>query len=146
MNKQGPIVVVDDDPDDRHILSAVFKELNYPNEIVLCDDGTEAYEYLVQDDVNPFFILSDVNMPRLDGFQLRNEVLGNPGLKLKCIPYLLISTSADQKTILDAYNMSMQGYFVKPESYEELKRTISVIVDFWQICYSPEDPIKESRM
>ena len=137
---------MDDDPDDRHILSAVFKELDYPNEIVLCDDGTEAYEYLTKDDVNPFFILSDVNMPRLNGFQLRNELLSNPGLKLKCIPYLLFSTSADNRAVLEAYNMSMQGYFVKPGSYEELKRTISVIVAFWQICYSPEDPILESRI
>jgi DNA-binding NtrC family response regulator len=137
MNKQGPILIIEDDEDDRVILTMVFKELNYPNEIIFFPDGEKALLYLQDDTIFPFLILSDINLPRLNGFQLRKMIYTNDALSAKCIPYLFFSTSVDKKAVFDAYTMSVQGFFVKPSSYEGLKNTIRKIVEYWQECYSP---------
>ena len=76
-------------------------------------------------------------MPRLNGLELREKVNKNEDLKLKCTPYLLFSTSADQQDVAYAYSMAVQGFFVKPISLEELKQTIKIIVAYWQQCVSP---------
>jgi len=139
MNKRGPIVVIEDDEDDRQILDMVFKELDYPNEIAFFKDGEEALDYLKDESVYPFIILSDINLPKLNGFELRKMVHTNDGLSSKCIPYLFFSTSVDRKAVHDAYTLSVQGFFVKPANYGGLKNTIRVIVEYWQECYSPNN-------
>lgn len=138
MNKQGPIIVIEDDPDDRDILSSIFKELEHPNEIIFFENGADALEYL-QGDVYPFIILSDINLPKLSGFELRQMVHTNEGLSAKCIPYLFFSTSVDKKAVYEAYTMSVQGFFLKPDSYQKLKNTINVIIQYWNECYSPNN-------
>ncbi len=138
MNKQGPIIVIEDDPDDRDILASIFKELNYPNEITFFENGADALVYL-EGDVYPFIILSDINLPKLSGFELRKMVHTNEGLSAKCIPYLFFSTSVDKKAVYDAYTMSVQGFFLKPDTYQKLKHTINVIIQYWNECYSPNN-------
>lgn len=137
MNKQGPVIVIEDDEDDRDILGQIFKELNYSNEVVFFPNGEEALAYLKNDNVYPFIILSDINLPRLDGFELKKMVHTNEGLSEKCIPYLFFSTAVNKKAVYDAYTLSVQGFFLKPDSYDKLRNTIRVIVEYWQECYAP---------
>jgi len=139
MNKKGPIVVVEDDLDDQMILSEVFKSLNYLNEIVFFEDGEQALNYLQKDGVYPFLILSDINLPKLDGFRLRQMVYTNDQLSKKCIPYLFFSTTASQKVVADAYTMSIQGFFIKPTKFDDMKDTIRIIIEYWQKCFSPNN-------
>ncbi len=63
----------------------------------------------------------------------------NEGLSIKCIPYLFFSTSVDKKAVYDAYTMSVQGFFLKPDSYDRLKNTINVIIQYWNECYAPNN-------
>jgi hypothetical protein len=56
---------------------------------------------------------------------------------MKSIPYLFFSTSAEQNHVIDAYSRSIQGFFVKPTNYDQLKSTITKIVEYWQECVSP---------
>lgn len=137
MNKNGPIIIIEDDADDKDLLSMVFEELKYPNEILFFTDGEKALNYLKDDKVYPFIILSDINLPKLNGFELKKMVHTNDGLSAKCIPYLFFSTSVNKKAVYDAYTMSVQGFFVKPSSYDQLVVTIRKIVEYWQECYSP---------
>ncbi len=137
MNKSGPIIIIEDDIDDRDILSDIFKELNYNNKLIFFDDSILALEYLTATDIEPFLVLSDINMPKLSGIELREKVINNEDLRLKSIPYLFFSTSAEQKHVIDAYSRSIQGFFVKPNSYEKLKKIIVKIVEYWQECESP---------
>ncbi len=80
MNKAGPIVFIEDDLDDQEIMAEIFKELNYENEIVFFGDGEKALEYLTKIDIEPFLILSDINMPKLNGMELREKVHNNEDL------------------------------------------------------------------
>jgi len=70
----GPIIVIEDDIDDQELLRDVFQKINYPNKVRYFNDGESALEYLNRTDVIPFLILSDINMPVLDGFALRDKV------------------------------------------------------------------------
>lgn len=137
MNKYGPIIVIEDDDDDRELLTEAFAELNYPNELQFFADGFLALEYLERSNDKPFLILSDINLPRLNGFELRQKIHNNEALRLKCIPYLFFTTSAAHQAIVDAYSQSVQGFFVKPNSYADLVRTIMRIMDYWMECKAP---------
>lgn len=137
MNKRGPIVIIEDDEDDRALYREVLKELDYENEVIYFQEAEEALTYLTSSDIEPFIILSDINMPKLSGMELREKIHLNEDLKLKCIPYLFFTTSAEQKHVVDAYSKSIQGFFVKPISFDELKRTMGKIIEYWQECVSP---------
>ena len=136
-DKNGPVIVIEDDEDDQYMLEEVFKNLNYKNKIVFFKDGNDALDYLNLTKEPPFLILSDINMPRINGFELRNKIQANELLHVKCIPYLFFTTNANKKSVIEAYAMSVQGFFVKPNKYEELESTIKKIMDYWKECIAP---------
>jgi len=139
MNKNGPVVIIEDDPDDQELLKEVFSTLQYKNDIVFFEDGDKALDFLNKTEVVPFLILSDINMPKVDGFQLRNKIHTNEQLHLKCIPYLFFSTNANKKSVVDAYSMSVQGFFVKPNSYDKLEIMVRKIMEYWHECIAPNE-------
>ncbi len=138
MNRQGPIVIIEDDEDDQYLLNKTFEELAYPNEIIYFEDGEKALEYLSTSHVELFIIISDVSMPRLSGSELREKIHNNEDLRLKCIPHVFFSTTDEQTRIVHAYSKSIQGFFIKPDSTSGLKETIRKIVDYWSECVSPD--------
>ncbi|MEO7523190.1 MAG: response regulator [Ferruginibacter sp.] len=77
MNKRGPILIIEDDRDDQEILIEIFKELNYENEVIFFDEGEKALEYLIATMIKPFIIFSDINMPKLNGLELRLKIKEN---------------------------------------------------------------------
>jgi CheY-like chemotaxis protein len=137
MNKAGPILIIEDDLDDRGFFKEAFEALNYDNDVIYFEDGESALAYLMEEPIKPFLILSDINMPRLSGIQLKETIQLNENLRLKCIPYLFFTTTANQQHVIDAYSKSVQGFFVKPVKMEHLTNTIRKIVDYWQVCESP---------
>jgi CheY-like chemotaxis protein len=137
MNKTGPIIIIEDDKDDQDILMEIFRELDFKNEVIYFSDGEGALQYLKATKIQPFLILSDINMPRLSGMELRDKVQNNEDLRLKCIPYLFFTTSSNNQSVMEAYSKSIQGFFVKPSHYADLKRTIKIIIEYWKECMSP---------
>ena len=138
MNKNGPVIVIEDDVDDREILKDVFKKLACPNEIIYFEDGEKALEYLLSMSIKPFLILSDINMPRLNGMELREKIYNNEQLNLRCIPYLFLTTAAEQPLVIKAYSQSVQGFFVKPSTLIGIEKLISHIMNYWKECHSPD--------
>ena len=137
MNKIGPIIIIEDDLEDQEILSDVFSELEYKNEIIFFADGELALNYLTDKTIEPFIIFSDINMPKLSGMELREKIHQNEDLRIKSIPFLFFSTSSEQENVVDAYSKSVQGFFVKPSNYNEIRDTIKTIVEYWNKCVSP---------
>ena len=139
MNKNGPVIIIEDDDDDQDFLKEVFQKLKYPNDLLFFYDGQEALDFLNKTDTIPFIILSDINMPKLDGFALRTKLKTDAQLDIKCIPYLFFSTALNQKAVIDAYSLSVQGFFVKQTSMAELEKTITVIMEYWKRCAAPNN-------
>ena len=137
MNKSGPIIVIEDDEDDQDLLVEIFKRLGYANKVIYFLDSQKALEYLNDSTTQPFLILSDINMPTMTGFELRNKIFTNEQLQTKCIPYLFFTTAASKQAVVEAYALSVQGFFLKPDSMDVLTDTIRKIVEYWKECIAP---------
>ena len=139
MNKGGCVIVIEDDIDDQFLIHEVFTELNYPNEIIFFGDGQEALEFLINGNKNPFLILSDINLPKLSGLELRVKLKTDADIHLTCIAYLFYPPETNQQAVMDAYSTSVQGFFTKPNSYPEMRKQIKVIMDYWTHCSAPNN-------
>jgi len=137
MNKNGAIVFIEDNIGDQLMFSTVFEELNYKNEIIFFNNGQDALTYMTAKTSEPFIVFSDINMPKLNGIELRKQIHENENIRLKTIPYLFLTTSAQEEALIDAYSKSIQGFFVKPSGFDDLKSLIKIIIEYWKNCESP---------
>lgn len=137
MGKHGPVIIIDDDEDDRYLFKEVFLRMNLKHKLLFFTDSQKALDYLT---TIPFLILSDINMPRLDGFALKEKLRADAALHFKTIPFVFFSTGASQKEVTHAYSrLWAQGYFVKPNTIDELGATMKIIVDYWTRCAAPNN-------
>lgn len=137
----NPIIIIDDDADDIEIFQEGFKELGIENEIIVFDDPHKFYKYISTTDKKSFFIFCDINMCGLNGFQLRKKIFDNEALRLKCIPFLMMSTSGASEHVMQAYSLNVQGYFIKPNSVSEIKSMFDVVVKYWSISQRPSSEL-----
>ena len=133
MPKSGPIIIVEDDHDDQDLLREVFQELKIPNLLRFFTSWMEALNYLLTTMENPFLIISDINLPTMNGFDFKISINQNEFLKKKNIPFIFLSTNADKTAIIKAYDVLAQGYFIKPVKLIDIKEMILKIVDYWKM-------------
>jgi CheY-like chemotaxis protein len=132
MKMHRDILVIEDDEDDRDILKEIFRDLGYKNNILFFSDSTEALDYIRKPEVEPFIIISDINMPKLGGFELRNIIIEEEVLGDKDIPYIFISNAQDEYSIKQANKLAIQGYIHKGNDYNKYKEKIKNLVDYWK--------------
>lgn len=131
MQIQEPIIIVEDDTDDQEMILSILNELQVEHKIVFFDNGEKALSYLLKEDVVPFIIFSDINMPFLTGFQLRDKIHEHDGLRSKCVPFIFLTTGGNAKYVWQAYSKSAQGYFIKPYTVSEWKDFFSTTIKYW---------------
>ncbi|MES2487947.1 MAG: response regulator [Bacteroidota bacterium] len=132
MKMHRDILVIEDDEDDREILEEIFRDLGYKNKILFFSDSTEALDYIRRPEVEPFIIISDINMPKLGGFELRNMILDEELLSDKDIPYIFVSNAQDENSIKEANKLSIQGYIHKSADYNKYKEKIKNLIEYWR--------------
>jgi len=137
MSQKLPIVIIDDDADDRDLLGELSRELRGNHELRYFVNGVEALKYLETTDEQPFIILCDVNMPMMNGLELLEQIQKTPFLKQKSIPFIFLSTSGDTRYVTRAYALSAQGFFQKPSEIKELRMILKLCFDFWAKCLHP---------
>ena len=136
--KADPIILVEDDTDDKELLEMVLQDLEITNPLVWFSNCADAFEHMRATSQQPILILSDVNLPGMTGIEFKRQIDDHPELRQKCIPFVLYSTSVDKKTVEAAYTkMTVQGFFKKSSGYEDIKHTVRVIYDYWKICRHP---------
>lgn len=134
MSRSGPILIVDDDPDDQEMMERIFHLMKIENERKKFYDGEELLQYLKFTTEKPFLIICDINMPILNGLQVKEEIEKHPELKRKSIPFVFLSTTANPQQVKKAYDLTVQGFFIKGQSYEALKNSLFQIMDYWKLC------------
>ena len=134
---ENTIILIDDDKDDMDMLCDAIKSLNIKKEVVTFSKSEDALKYLQASGEVPLLILCDVNMPLMNGFELRSRIYCDDKLKLKLVPFLFLSTSYQPIDILRAYELSVQGYFKKPPTFVELKDLLQTIIAYWDKSYRP---------
>ncbi len=137
MLKTGPIIIIEDDKDDQDLIGEAFQELEIPNRIDFYSNCQKALDYLLTTKEQPFLILSDVNLPGMNGTELRRIINQTEYLRIKSIPFVFFTTTATRGAVMEAYQLMVQGYFQKPMSTGEIKRNLKLIIDYWQNCLHP---------
>jgi CheY-like chemotaxis protein len=137
MPTSGPVIIVEDDADDYELILLAFKSLQVTNEVVFFRNGENVLDYLMHTPKNPFIILCDVNMPGMNGFELREAIIESDYLKKKAVPFIFLSTSDRISDVNKAYKLTVQGYFKKPDNLLELTNELKTIVDYWRHCKHP---------
>jgi CheY-like chemotaxis protein len=141
MRRNAEIIIIEDDEDDRLLLKDIFESLNYPNKLTFIEDPMEVVNYLSNPTVIPFMILSDINMPKINGFELRQEIITNTKINSKCVPYIFLSTSKNPENVIKAYECNVQGYFKKEDDFTAYRTVIQNIVEYWRTSLTPTNTL-----
>lgn len=139
MKNTDPIILIDDDDDDCEILRNAFAILAIPNPLLCFRDTLKALEYLRITAEQPFLILCDINMPGINGIELRKLINREEYLRRKSIPFIFYTTYVNKATVLEAYDMEVQGFFEKGNNITHVKQVISAIYTYWGFCRHPND-------
>jgi CheY-like chemotaxis protein len=127
-------VIVDDDHDDQDIYAEAIKAVGITNDIRAFFEGQHLLDYLYNTAEKPFIILSDINMPQMNGLQMKEVIQQDDFLRTKGIPFVFISTNAGKETVRQAHALSVQGFFQKPTTMEEIKYMLQKLFDYWALC------------
>jgi CheY-like chemotaxis protein len=141
MKKAGPIIVIEDDMEDREMLEETFSILKYPNQVIFFSDGNKAIEHISKSIEKPVLIISDINMPVVDGFEVRKRILKNEALSGHSIPFVFLTTGGNVKAVNDAFAISCGGFFKKGNTMEELRETLRLIIEYWRASYTPSQSV-----
>lgn len=139
MAKTGPIIIVDDDPDDCELVEQSLMQLNIGNRLICFSNAPDAFDYLKTTADQPFIIFSDVNMPGMNGLELRRNIEADEELRKKSIPFIFLSTTAAPRAIAEAYELSVQGFFEKGSSLKETRSLLQEVYSYWQRCRHPNN-------
>lgn len=118
------ILVVDDFSTMRRIVKNILKQLGYEN-IEEAEDGAQAYNKLKSGGFG--FVVSDWNMPNMDGLGLLKKVRSDP--ELKNLPFLMVTAEAEKEKVIEAIKAGVSNYIVKPFTAEVLKEKMDRIFE-----------------
>lgn len=139
MSVTGPIIFVEDDEDDLFIYEEICQKLNLPNKLIFFQQGEDVLDYLRNTTDKPFIIFCDINMPEMDGLQLRQRINGEEHLRRKSIPFVFFSTAATSHQVARAYELTVQGFFIKESNFAEAQASIKMILDYWSKSKHPNN-------
>jgi DNA-binding response OmpR family regulator len=142
METIGRILLVEDDPKDTELTMAALEEYNLSNEVVVASDGEEALDYLYyrgkfqrRSGENPAVMLLDLKLPKIDGFEVLQRVKADE--KLKMIPVVVLTSSREERDMVESYKLGVNAYVVKPVDFHEFVNAIKELGVFWAIINEP---------
>jgi CheY-like chemotaxis protein len=127
------ILLVEDDEVDVMNVKRAFTKNNIQNELFVAGNGIEALEML-DGVINPLprIIILDINMPKMNGIEFLKVLREDE--KLKNISVFVMTTSNEDNDKIDAYNLNVAGYILKPLSFEKFISSVSTLKNYWQLC------------
>jgi CheY-like chemotaxis protein len=129
------VLLVEDDPGDVQLTREAFEEHKVRNRLTVVSDGVDALAYLRRDPavypdaVRPDLILLDLNLPRVDGREVLQEIKGDP--ELRRIPVVVLTTSQADEDIVRSYNLHANAYVTKPVDFERFIAVVRQIDEFF---------------
>ena len=138
------ILVVDDDENDRLLIERALHAAGVAAPIYLASDGAEAIAYMMGEGkfaqrekyAYPTFVMTDLKMPRVDGFGVLEFLKGNPEWAI--IPTVVFTASQDRDDIKKAYMLGASSYHVKPHEPAALRQFVATLNAYWVTCEVPE--------
>lgn len=140
MTNRQVVAVVDDDDDDLFLIQEAFKVCLKEEKVLIASSGIDLLDRLETLRVLPAFLLLDLNMPLMSGFEVLGKLRADPRYAL--MPVLIFSTSNAQRDIDLAYELGANSYVKKPSSFAEYKSVVEDLCNFWlHIASTPSSRI-----
>ena len=142
MTTLKPILLVEDNPKDLELTLVALERGRLANEVVISRDGAEALDYLYRRGAfqerpngHPAFILLDLKLPKVDGLQVLERIKSDSDLRQ--IPVVMLTSSREEKDLVQSYQLGVNAYVVKPVGFQEFIQAVQEVGGFWAVLNEP---------
>lgn len=133
------ILLIEDNPYEAELTIRNLKKNNLANKLLHIDDGAEALDFIFSRNkyadnnstFNPRLILLDLKLPKIDGLEILRQIRSNE--KTKEFPVVILTSSNEEKDIIESYRLGVNSYIVKPVNFESFANSITEIGLYWMI-------------
>jgi len=137
------ILIVEDTPQDLELTLRALKKSNLSNRIHVARDGAEAIEFIFGEGTHigrkvehgPKIILLDLKLPKVDGIEVLRRIKSDP--RTKAIPVAVLTSSKEQKDVVESYQLGVNSYIVKPVNFERFAQAVQDLGMYWLLLNQP---------
>lgn len=137
------ILLVEDNPRDAELTLRALKKRNLANHVVWVKDGAEALDYLFGASTatgqtlnhTPKVVLLDLKLPKVDGLEVLNRLKADE--RTKNIPVVMLTSSREEKDIIQSYLLGVNSYIVKPVDFENFSEAVAQLGMYWLLLNQP---------
>ena len=142
-NNAVEILLVEDTPEDLELALRALRKANLANHIQIARDGVEAMEFIFAEAAHkerkiedgPKVILLDLKLPKVDGMEVLRRVKSDP--RTKAIPVVVLTSSKEQKDVVESYKLGVNSYIVKPVNFERFAAAVQELGMYWLLLNQP---------
>ena len=146
MSHEVEILLVDDSPEDVELTVLALRRNKLSNDIHIAEDGAEALDFLFcrgpykdrSFSHPPKLVLLDLKLPKVDGLEVLKAVRSDE--RTKAIPVVILTSSKEQRDLIDGYNLGVSAYIQKPVDFDQFAETIKQVGMFWLLINQPPPP------
>ncbi len=139
------ILLVEDNPTDAELTIRALKKKKLTNNLVWVKDGAEALDFLFakgeysdrNTDEIPKLVLLDLRMPKVDGLEVLQKIKADDSTKK--IPVVVLTSSKEDKDIVESYKLGVNSYVSKPVEFDEFTEAISTLGLYWMLLNKPPE-------
>ena len=140
------LLLVEDNPQDLELSLRALKRAGLANRIQVARDGAEALDYVFCEGAYasrsitevPRVVLLDLKLPKIDGIEVLRRLRADPRTRL--IPVVILTSSREQRDIVESYQLGVNSYIVKPVNFEQFIEAVNQIGLYWLLInQSPKE-------
>ena len=138
MNVLKRILLVEESPRDAELALNALAAHHLANEVIHVRDGPDALDYLYRRgqsagriDAHPVLILLDLKLPKMDGLEVLRQIKSDPALK--AIPVVMMTSSREERDLVQSYQLGVNAYVVKPLKFSEFIDAVKQVGAFWAV-------------
>ena len=137
------ILIVEDTPQDLELALRALRKSNLTNRIQVARDGAEALEFIFGEGAHagrkiehgPKVILLDLKLPKIDGLEVLRRVKSDD--RTKAIPVVVLTSSKEQKDVVESYQLGVNSYIVKPVNFDGFASAVQELGMYWLLLNQP---------
>ncbi len=139
------ILIVEDNPDDLELTMRALRKANFVNRIFVVRDGVQALEFVFCEGPHaersthpsPKLVLLDLKLPKIDGLEVLKRIKGDP--RTATIPVVVLTTSKEQRDVVESYQLGVNSYIVKPVEFERFSEAVRDLGLYWLLLNHPPE-------
>jgi CheY-like chemotaxis protein len=140
------VLMAEDSEHDVRAVQRIWAKSGIRNNLMVVRNGEECLDYLLRrgayvepsSSPRPGVLLLDINMPKVDGFEVLNRIRESP--ELRRLPVVMLTTSSREEDRVRSYDLGANAYMTKPVGMEKLTQSLIAFNVFWELVALPESP------